>query len=170
MSVVSKHSVTTKKTAAASQGRRKVAAQFVCPIPGCGSTFTRSFNLKGHLRSHTDERPFKCETCGKAFARQHDCKRHMALHVGYRPHTCLGCQRKFARLDALARHRESSFSSCRPEFDAFLETRETRKRDETDASHFLPRPLPSSFLLPFTYSQVRSRPRVYSKWASTSCG
>lgn len=66
---VTKQSVTTKKTAAASQGRRKTAATFVCPIPGCGSTFTRSFNLKGHLRSHTDERPFKCSTCQKGFAR-----------------------------------------------------------------------------------------------------
>lgn len=29
-------------------------------VPGCGSTFTRHFNLKGHLRSHNDERPYKC--------------------------------------------------------------------------------------------------------------
>lgn len=27
--------------------RLLLQAQFVCPIPGCGSTFTRSFNLKG---------------------------------------------------------------------------------------------------------------------------
>ncbi|CDZ98308.1 calcineurin responsive transcription factor prz1 [Phaffia rhodozyma] len=104
---VRKQSVTTNKTANASKSRRKVVAHFICPIPGCGTTFTRSFNLKGHLRSHTDERPFKCETCGKGFARQHDCKRHMALHVGYRPHSCVGCKKKFARLDALSRHLKS---------------------------------------------------------------
>lgn len=45
--VVSKPNVTTGRTADASQKRRKQEATFVCPIPGCRSTFTRSFNLKG---------------------------------------------------------------------------------------------------------------------------
>lgn len=34
--------------------------QLIYPVPGCGSTFTRHFNLKGHMRSHNDERPYKC--------------------------------------------------------------------------------------------------------------
>jgi uncharacterized Zn-finger protein len=98
-------------------------------VPGCGSTFTRHFNLKGHLRSHNDERPYKClfDGCPKCklqtrccrknelndssavvgFARQHDCKRHMLLHEGLRPFECDGCGKKFARLDALTRHRTS---------------------------------------------------------------
>jgi len=44
---VSKPNVTTLRTASASHKRRKQEASFVCPFPGCGSTFTRSFNLKG---------------------------------------------------------------------------------------------------------------------------
>lgn len=95
-------------------------------VPGCGSTFTRHFNLKGHLRSHADIRPYKClyDGCPKGklqvhgvlsllsiaatigFARHHDCKRHMLLHEGLRPFECEGCGKKFARLDALTRHRE----------------------------------------------------------------
>ena len=47
--VVSKPNVTTGRTANASHKRRKQEATFVCPVPGCGSTFTRSFNLKGLL-------------------------------------------------------------------------------------------------------------------------
>lgn len=44
---VSKVNVTTPSTADASQRRRKQPANFACPVPGCGSTFTRHFNLKG---------------------------------------------------------------------------------------------------------------------------
>ena len=46
-SSVPRPTVTTGRTADASQKRRKQDATFSCPIPGCGSTFTRSFNLKG---------------------------------------------------------------------------------------------------------------------------
>lgn len=45
--IVSKPNVTTGRTANASRIRRKQDANFMCPVPGCGSTFTRSFNLKG---------------------------------------------------------------------------------------------------------------------------
>jgi hypothetical protein len=109
-SKVERQQVTTPATAKASEGRRKGEASFVCPVPGCGSTFTRHFNLKGHLRSHNEERPFKCKWpgCEKGFARQHDCKRHEALHLNLRPYTCDGCKKTFARMDALNRHREYS--------------------------------------------------------------
>ena len=123
---VSKQTVTSERTAGASHRRRKQDANFLCPVPGCGSTFTRSFNLKGvfnssvlfyliylptllgHMRSHNEERPFQCKWpgCGKGFARQHDCKRHEQLHSNYRPFTCDGCNKTFARMDALNRHRE----------------------------------------------------------------
>ncbi|KAL7421562.1 hypothetical protein Q5752_003331 [Cryptotrichosporon argae] len=109
---VVKQKVTSMATEAASASRRTNSGVFVCPVPGCGSTFTRHFNLKGHLRSHNDERPYKClyDGCPKAtigFARQHDCKRHMLLHEGLRPFECGGCGKKFARLDALTRHHKS---------------------------------------------------------------
>ncbi|PWN18120.1 hypothetical protein BCV69DRAFT_242095, partial [Microstroma glucosiphilum] len=97
--------VTTSATQAASASRRKNDAHFVCPVPGCGSHFTRQFNLRSHLRSHADERPFKCPDCDKAFARAHDAKRHHeTLHLSVKKHNCEWCSRQFARLDALHRH------------------------------------------------------------------
>lgn len=120
-------SATLGGESANTQTNRRMGATFACPVPGCGSTFTRHFNLKGifvpalrthllavdvcvlgHLRSHDEERPFKCKWpgCERSFARQHDCKRHEALHLNIRPFVCQGCQRTFARMDALNRHCE----------------------------------------------------------------
>lgn len=44
---VEKQQVTTSATQLASASRRRNEAHFVCPVPGCGSTFTRRFNLRG---------------------------------------------------------------------------------------------------------------------------
>jgi len=89
--------------------KSKVAAPFACPYEDCPKTFTRQYNLKSHLRTHTDERPFLCgyQGCMRAFARQHDRKRHYNLHLGFKPHVCSHCGRAFARLDALNRHLRS---------------------------------------------------------------
>ncbi|CCK71607.1 DNA-binding transcription factor CRZ1 KNAG_0H01930 [Huiozyma naganishii CBS 8797] len=90
---------------------RKNPAIYACDM--CDKKFTRPYNLKSHLRTHTNERPFVCSICGKAFARQHDRKRHEDLHSGKKRYICggtlkdgtkWGCGKKFARSDALGRH------------------------------------------------------------------
>jgi len=94
-----------------SEKRQKHEATFQCTL--CPKRFTRAYNLRSHLRTHTDERPFVCTVCGKAFARQHDRKRHEGLHSGEKKFVCRGflksgqewgCKRSFARADALGRH------------------------------------------------------------------
>lgn len=101
-------------TPGASGGPKRVQkhpATFQCSL--CPKRFTRAYNLRSHLRTHTDERPFVCNVCGKAFARQHDRKRHEGLHSGEKKFVCKGdlkaggqwgCGRRFARADALGRH------------------------------------------------------------------
>lgn len=97
----------------ASSRVQKHPATFQCHL--CPKKFTRAYNLRSHLRTHTDERPFVCTVCGKAFARQHDRKRHEGLHSGEKKFVCRGelrsqpgqtwgCGRRFARADALGRH------------------------------------------------------------------
>ena len=92
---------------------QKHPATFQCTL--CPKKFTRAYNLRSHLRTHTEERPFVCTVCGKAFARQHDRKRHEGLHSGEKKFVCRGelssisgqiwgCGRRFARADALGRH------------------------------------------------------------------
>ncbi|KAF8200673.1 hypothetical protein BJ912DRAFT_1054179 [Pholiota molesta] len=123
---VEKQQVTTSATQIASASRRRNEAHFVCPVPGCGSTFTRRFNLRGHLRSHTEERPYVCEWpgCKKGFARQHDCKRHQALHAAKsQSNICQGCKKTFSRLDALNRHlRSDGGAECRASNPKFAAT------------------------------------------------
>lgn len=72
--------------------------------PYCSTDFTRHHNLKSHLLTHSQEKPYVCQTCQARFRRLHDLKRHTKLHTGERPHTCEKCGRRFARGDALARH------------------------------------------------------------------
>ncbi len=72
--------------------------------PYCETEFTRHHNLKSHLLTHSQEKPFVCQTCQMRFRRLHDLKRHSKLHTGEKPHICPKCDRKFARGDALARH------------------------------------------------------------------
>ncbi|KAI8354143.1 hypothetical protein EDC96DRAFT_516976 [Choanephora cucurbitarum] len=84
--------------------QRKSASLFRCTYEGCEKTFTRTYNLKSHLRTHTDQKPFVCCKCPKAFARQHDRNRHEKLHTGNKPYFCEHCNKSFARQDALNRH------------------------------------------------------------------
>lgn len=70
----------------------------------CDTEFTRHHNLKSHLLTHSQEKPFSCQECHAKFRRLHDLKRHSKLHTGEKPHLCNKCGRKFARGDALARH------------------------------------------------------------------
>ncbi|KAJ2922733.1 hypothetical protein H1R20_g14382, partial [Candolleomyces eurysporus] len=131
---VEKQQVTTSATQLASASRRRNEAHFVCPVPGCGSTFTRRFNLRGHLRSHTEERPYVCDWpgCKKGFARQHDCKRHQALHTAKsQNNVCLGCKKTFSRLDALNRHlRSDGGADCRPHNPKFAQSEDERLRQQ----------------------------------------
>ncbi|KAK1227759.1 Homeobox protein tos8 [Marasmius sp. AFHP31] len=103
----------TVPTRNASHNRRKQEATFHCPVPGCRSTFTRSFNLKAHLRTHNEDRPFVCQWpgCGKDFARHHDYKRHEQAHSNHRVFQCEGCHKPFARMEALNRHLRSEGSA-----------------------------------------------------------
>ncbi|KAJ6436542.1 c2h2 type zinc finger domain-containing protein [Purpureocillium lavendulum] len=108
--------------------RQRHPASLTCPL--CSKIFTRSYNLRSHLRTHNDERPFTCSVCGRAFARQHDRKRHERLHRGEQQFLCggelkgsaskqWGCGRAFARFEPFARHLRSSLGrSCiKPLFD-----------------------------------------------------
>ncbi|XP_071549338.1 uncharacterized protein [Panulirus ornatus] len=72
----------------------------------CWKWVVSQSSLETHMRSHTGERPFKCELCNNAFICKGDMLRHMKSHTGEKPFECHLCPATFSRKDKLSFHVE----------------------------------------------------------------
>ncbi|KAJ3027695.1 hypothetical protein HDV00_010930 [Rhizophlyctis rosea] len=83
----------------------KPKPQFPCSYPDCPRIFGRLQNLRSHLKTHTNERPYACDLCPSRFRRLPDLERHKrSIHDAAKPYVCQGCGKAYARSDALKRH------------------------------------------------------------------
>ncbi|KAF8840649.1 STE-domain-containing protein [Paxillus ammoniavirescens] len=62
-------------------GKPVTSKAFVCPLYSCGRLFKRLEHLKRHLRTHTLERPYKCNRCMKRFSRSDNLSQHLRIHA-----------------------------------------------------------------------------------------
>ncbi|KAK2822875.1 hypothetical protein Q5P01_022940 [Channa striata] len=70
----------------------------------CGKGLVHSCNLRVHMGTHTDKKPFPCNTCGKRFINLSKLKRHLLTHTGEKPHICSTCGRRFNDRSCMKRH------------------------------------------------------------------
>ncbi|KAF2235092.1 hypothetical protein EV356DRAFT_419948, partial [Viridothelium virens] len=49
--------------------------------PYCSAEFTTYHNLKSHLLTHNQDKPYVCISCQARFRRLHELKRHTKLHA-----------------------------------------------------------------------------------------
>eukprot|EP00092_Neocalanus_flemingeri_P059777 GFUD01071558.1.p1 GENE.GFUD01071558.1~~GFUD01071558.1.p1 ORF type:complete len:402 (-),score=110.28 GFUD01071558.1:258-1409(-) len=78
----------------------------------CNKQFKKLFNLKQHIRTHTNERPLKCDHCDKRFNDRSSMNKHIrTVHADFRPHTCKTCGKSFSSTSHVTEHQATHTNS-----------------------------------------------------------
>ncbi|CAG9766011.1 unnamed protein product [Ceutorhynchus assimilis] len=79
------------------------------PISTCNVCKKKFLNFKAfrkHLRTHIEDRPFKCKQCSRSFTEENYLNNHMRSHLPEeeKPHECNICKKRFIHPTMLQKH------------------------------------------------------------------
>ncbi|CDW83505.1 zinc finger protein 39 [Stylonychia lemnae] len=80
---------------------------FQCQFPLCGLSFITKGHLKTHMINHSNEKPFKCHICGISYSQKSRLEIHLRKHFGIKPFTCEICGNHFTEKGNLNVHMKS---------------------------------------------------------------
>ncbi|KAM9677452.1 PR domain zinc finger protein 5 isoform 2-T2 [Trichechus inunguis] len=100
-------SVCNKKCSSALslQEHRKIHEIFDCQE--CMKKFISANQLKRHMITHSEKRPYNCEICNKSFKRLDQVGAHKVIHSEDKPYKCKLCGKGFAHRNVYKNHKKT---------------------------------------------------------------
>ncbi|KAH8700602.1 putative C2H2 transcription factor [Talaromyces proteolyticus] len=132
----------------------------LCPFDGCTKAFNRPARLQEHIRSHNNERIFKCthNDCNKTFLRASHLNHHIkSAHTAVRDYVCErpGCGKTFVTGTRLRRHIAAHDGRDKFRCTEYPPCNETFRKHSTLNNHILlthlnQKPYPCQYIHPVT--------------------
>lgn len=82
----------------------KIKSEQVHMCNYCTYTSPKRYLLSRHMKSHSEDRPYKCSVCERGFKTFASLQNHVNTHTGTKPHACKFCESCFTTSGELVRH------------------------------------------------------------------